>query len=135
MEFVVPSGDFEIDMNQMTVTDISGKSAQGLIDHLKNEDFFNVPEFPTSTFVITGSEKKDDFFSITGDLTIKDITNPVTFDMEILPTDSETITATATFEIDRTLWDVQYSSGKFFKDLGDKIINDNMEIKLDLIFS
>jgi hypothetical protein len=44
----------------------------------------------------------------------------------------ELVSAKATFEIDRTEWDIKYGSGKFFKDLGDKVINDNFQISFDL---
>ena len=46
--------------------------------HLKGADFFDVENFPTMSFKstsFTGSE-------LTGDLTIKDVTKPVTFDVD-----------------------------------------------------
>jgi hypothetical protein len=46
---------------------------------------------------------------------------------------AESVTATADFEIDRTEWDIRYGSGKFFKDIGDKAINDNFNVKLNLV--
>jgi polyisoprenoid-binding protein YceI len=52
--------------------------------HLKSEDFFDVETYPTITFVSTDVEQVDDEeFKITGDLTIKDVTKPVTFDVEL----------------------------------------------------
>src|SRR5690606_14996247 len=51
--------------------------------HLKSEDFFAVSQFPDIKFVSTGIEKvDDDEFKLTGDLTIKDVTKPVTFEVE-----------------------------------------------------
>lgn len=44
----------------------------------------------------------------------------------------EAVNATAEFEIDRTEWDIKYGSGKFFQDLGDKMIYDNFIIKLNI---
>lgn len=47
--------------------------------HLRTNDFFDAPTYPELTFVSTGVEKVDDeTFSVTGDLTIKDVTKPVT---------------------------------------------------------
>jgi len=47
--------------------------------HMKNEDFFNVDKFPTMTFKSTGIEVTgDNTANITGDLTILDVTKPVT---------------------------------------------------------
>jgi polyisoprenoid-binding protein YceI len=48
--------------------------------HLKSDDFFNAEAFPTITFKSTSIAKKGDKFAITGDLTIRDITQSVVFD-------------------------------------------------------
>jgi polyisoprenoid-binding protein YceI len=55
--------------------------------HLRNNDFFDVPNFPTITFKSTAVEAKGDAeFTMTGDLTIKGITKPVTIDFELTGT-------------------------------------------------
>ena len=46
--------------------------------HLKSGDFFDVESFPAITFVATSVEREDDEWAITGDLTIKDVTKPIT---------------------------------------------------------
>ncbi|ONI74398.1 polyisoprenoid-binding protein [Kribbella sp. ALI-6-A] len=52
-------------------------------DHLRSNDFFEMDEHPEITFVSTAVEPKgDDVFAVTGDLTIKGITKPVTIDFE-----------------------------------------------------
>ncbi|MED3661220.1 YceI family protein [Ureibacillus sp. FSL K6-8385] len=52
-------------------------------NHLKSADFFDVEKYPTITFKSTNIQKKDDnVFEVTGDLTIKDVTKPVTFEVE-----------------------------------------------------
>lgn len=51
--------------------------------HLRSADFFDVENFPNMTFVATNIVKTDDDeYKLTGDFTIKDITKPVTFDIE-----------------------------------------------------
>ena len=51
--------------------------------HLKSNDFFDMENHPTITFVSTGVEQVDtDNFKVTGDLTIKGVTKPVTVDFE-----------------------------------------------------
>ena len=51
--------------------------------HLKTGDFFEVETFPTLTFRSTAVEAADaDTLRVTGDLTIKDVTKPVTIDFE-----------------------------------------------------
>lgn len=50
--------------------------------HLKGENFFNVAEHPEITFVSTGLEKTGETTGVmTGDLTIKGNTKPVTLDV------------------------------------------------------
>ncbi len=50
---VLVGGQISIDMSTIVNTDMEGRMKQRLEWHLKNEDFFNVAEFPTSTITIT----------------------------------------------------------------------------------
>jgi len=51
--------------------------------HLKSDDFFNAEAYPEMSFKSTEITKKDDEnFTISGDLTIRDITKKVDFDAE-----------------------------------------------------
>ncbi|RFA14298.1 polyisoprenoid-binding protein [Subtercola boreus] len=50
--------------------------------HLRTNDFFNAPEFPTITFVSNSVVAEKDDLKVTGDLTIKGVTKTVTFDVE-----------------------------------------------------
>jgi len=52
-------------------------------EHLRGPDFFHVEEHPVMTFHSTAAELAgEDTFRLTGDLTIKGVTRPVTFDIE-----------------------------------------------------
>ncbi|CAM5211426.1 Polyisoprenoid-binding protein YceI OS=Ureibacillus acetophenoni OX=614649 GN=SAMN05877842_11245 PE=3 SV=1 [Ureibacillus acetophenoni] len=51
-------------------------------NHLKSADFFDIEKYPTITFRSTNITKDGDDYKVTGDLTIKDVTKPVTFDVE-----------------------------------------------------
>lgn len=52
--------------------------------HLKSPDFFDAATFPQLTFVSTAVKQvKDDAFEVTGDLTIRDVTKPATFTVEL----------------------------------------------------
>lgn len=52
-------------------------------NHLRAHDFFNVEAFPSITFDSTAFRKKDeDTYSLEGDLTIRDITKPVSLDVD-----------------------------------------------------
>ena len=50
--------------------------------HVKSADFLDVENFPELTFRSTGVEQDGDVYRITGDLTIRDVTKPVTVDFE-----------------------------------------------------
>ena len=52
--------------------------------HLKGNDFFDMENFPEIRFRSTSVEPAgDDNYRVTGDLTIKGVTNPVRFDLEL----------------------------------------------------
>lgn len=126
----VRSGTFVINLASIVNVDMQGSSYQKkLEDHLKSDDFFNVSKFPTATFKITSVDGD----TISGDLTVKGITMPVEFPATIDKV-GETYVAKADLTIDRTKWDIRYNSGKFFdpKNLGDKLIYDEIEIDLEL---
>jgi polyisoprenoid-binding protein YceI len=127
----ITGGTFEMDMKNLTVEDITdaGSNAK-LTGHLKSDDFFSVEKYGKSTLKIksvksTGGNNHE----ITGDLTIKGITKPVTFPATVI-TNNGTITTTAEIKFDRTHYDIKYRSGSYFEDLADKLIYD--EVKLDV---
>jgi len=51
-------------------------------NHLKSDDFFSAEKFPTMAFVGKGISANGEKRQITGDLTIRDVTRPVTLDVE-----------------------------------------------------
>ena len=52
--------------------------------HLRSADFFHAERFPEMTFVSTGVESQGGRrYRVTGDLTIKDRTRPITLDVEV----------------------------------------------------
>jgi hypothetical protein len=69
---------------------------------------------------------------VTADLTLKSETHPINF---IAKPSSDGKTATADLEFDRTKWNVRYGSGKFFKNLGDKMISDKVNLTVKLQFA
>jgi polyisoprenoid-binding protein YceI len=52
-------------------------------DHLRSPDFFDVKKFPKITFKSTKIIKAGNAYKLTGDLTIRDVTKPVTLDASI----------------------------------------------------
>lgn len=78
----------EADPEDLTTADIRFSVDTASIDtrnkdrdaHLKGEDFFDVEKYPKMTFQSTNIVKKGDGeYDVTGDLTIRDTTRPVTF--------------------------------------------------------
>ncbi|WP_341199649.1 YceI family protein [Croceibacter atlanticus] len=122
-------GEFVIDMTSINVTDLTGESKGKLEGHLKSDDFFGVNNFPTSKLLITSAEKTSEGHYVTADLTIKDITEPVNFVLNL-----NEDTATTSLKIDRTKYGVRYGSGSFFDNLGDNTISDNFELDVTLKF-
>ncbi|OYU83098.1 MAG: lipid-binding protein [Flavobacterium sp. BFFFF2] len=122
-------GTITVDMTSLTATDLSGEYQQKLNGHLKAEDFFGTDKFATSKIVFKKvADKGNGVFAVTADLTIKDMTNPITFDLTV-----KGDKATADLKVDRTKFGIKYGSGSFFDNLGDKTINDEFELKVALV--
>lgn len=125
-------------MTSITVVDITDAgSNKKLVDHLKNEDFFNTAAFPTAKLEIKRFEaiKPDEAnnnYKATGSLTIKGITNEVSFPARVDVKDGK-LSATAKITIDRTKWNVHYKSKSVFPDMGDKFIYDNVDFTVSLV--
>ncbi len=122
-------GEFVVDMTTLK----NDEGIDGLTKHLMNADFFDVAVYPESKLVITDVEAGSEVntYQVKGDLTIKDQTAPVAF-VAKLNTDNTKIMAITEFSIDRTNWGLKYASGKFFQDLGDNLIGDEILFKIDL---
>lgn len=135
----VESGTFVIDMNSIVVTDLEGKSKDDLENHLKGTvegkegDFFNVTKYPEATFVVTGINQKDGQTMLQGNLTMKEETKNVEFPVNV-NRNGETLELTSeTFAIDRTKWNVNFGSKSVFDGLGDKFVNDEIELTINVI--
>ncbi|WCD92396.1 YceI family protein [Microbacterium sp. nov. GSS16] len=55
---------------------------EGRDNHLRSADFFDVENFPTMEFVSTGARVEDGDFFVDGDLTIRGVTKPVSFEFD-----------------------------------------------------
>lgn len=129
---MIEKGKIVIDMTTITVTDMQGEWADKLKGHLESDDFFSVESHNTAVFEMTKATKKDgDNYEVTGNLTIKGITKPLTFMSKIEMKDGK-LAAYAELKVDRTLYDIKYGSGKFFEGLGDKMISDEFLIKFKI---
>ncbi|MFP9098091.1 YceI family protein [Flavobacterium sp. RHBU_24] len=124
-------GTAEVDMN--TMSDESHDSDSGLISHLKNPDFFDVERFPSAKIVLTKVVPANNGNSnVTGNLTIKGITHPVTFPAKI-EVKVGILTMNGKLVIDRTLWDINYKSGKLLYIIADEAISDSIEFYIKIV--
>jgi polyisoprenoid-binding protein YceI len=101
---------------------------------LKSEDFFGVSKYPTSMFKISNVKpgEEADEYHVTGDLTIKSTTLPITFPL-VISWDADRAIAKARITMDRADFDVRYGSGRFFEGLGDKAIKDEFTLDVTIV--
>ena len=134
----IVSGYFDIDMTSIKDLDMPvDDGAKDLENHLMSDDFFSVNNFPSARFEITKTTKIKDAvpggpnYDVTGDLTIKEVKNSLTFPA-LINFNDDGIEAKAKFKFDRTKWNVRYNSGKFFSDIGDGAISDAIGLEIHL---
>lgn len=122
-------GSIVVDMTTISTTDLkAGEGKEKLDGHLKAADFFGVEKHPTSKIDFKKiADKGNNVYTVTADLTIKNIKKSITFDIT-----ATTTSATAALKVDRTKYDIKYGSGSFFDGLGDKAINDEFELNVSL---
>ena len=129
-EETLSGGEFAVDMTSLISTDLEGGMKNKLETHLKSNDFFSVESHPTSKLVFTNVKATGkNSYEVIGDLTIKGITKPITFDLSIYGSK-----ATATMKVDRAQYNMKFRSGSFFENLGDKTIYDEFDLVVDLEF-
>lgn len=130
----ISSGEIEIDMTSISTMKTGSNNGESMLtNHLKTGDFFDVENFPVSKFVIKDINKVDDFnYLLTGDLTIKDVTKSVESKIIAYEKDGK-IYIDGGITIDRSLFGIKFGSSSFFENLGDKTIDNEFQIKLNLV--
>jgi polyisoprenoid-binding protein YceI len=130
-------GNIVLDMERITNIDLQDQGWRDmLIHHLRSPDFFAVELFPEASFRLTGWETGNNAppeapdGRATGELTIRDVTRTVSFQATIAPQADGSIKAHAAFDIDRTLWNVHYGSGRVFERLGMHLVHDIISLEM-----
>ncbi len=98
--------------------------------HLRSADFFDVEKFPTMHFVATAFDGEE----LTGDLTIKDVTHPVTLEVEFNGTQADPWGNTkagfeAEGEINRKDWGLTWNAAI---EGGGVLVSDKIKLVLDV---
>ncbi|MEL4356378.1 MULTISPECIES: YceI family protein [unclassified Luteococcus] len=104
-------------------------------EHLVSGDFFDAAQFPTITFVSTGVEAVDsDSVEITGDLTIKGITRPVTIGFEFTgtatdPSGNERIGFEGRTEVNRRDFNLTWNAAL---DTGGVLVSEKITLEFEI---
>jgi polyisoprenoid-binding protein YceI len=137
------AGSFVLDMTSVNVLDLSGDEKGYLEAHLRGtaedgqgvDDFFNTKQYPTGTFEITSampSAEAGANYMVKGNLTLKGVTKEVSFPANVTVAGGEVTVTAVPFTINRTEWGITYQSKNIFKNLGDKFIDDNITIGIQM---
>ena len=106
-------------------------------EHLRAADFFDAAKFPRMTFTSTKVEKVSATKAkVTGDLTLRGVTKPVTLDVEYTqpvknPWGKTIVGASATGKINRQDFGVSFSKAL---ETGGLLVGDEVTLQLDLEF-
>lgn len=133
---VLTGGSFDIDMNSIAVSDLTGGKKAKLEEHLKDGDFFETNKFPAGKFTITSVEAVANDPSVShrmsGDLMLKDKTKNISFPVKMSIAEGKLMAESKPFTFNRTEWDIKYRS-TVIGTIKNKLINDNigMTIKIE----
>ena len=117
---------------QMNMSSITSDNAR-VTTHLKSDDFFSTEKNPMSKFEITKvTSAGADRVNITGNLSIKGFTHPVTFPASVKQQKGILVAVASGIRVDRTKYDIKFRSKTFFGDIGDKAIDDEFELSINL---
>jgi polyisoprenoid-binding protein YceI len=103
--------------------------------HLKSNDFFAMDEFPQITFASTGVEPAGDgVYRVTGDLTIKGVTKPVTVDFEVTgpvadPWGNQRIGLEGSATVNRKDWGVNWNAAL---EAGGVLVSEKVTLEFDV---
>ena len=133
------NANVEIDMSTLRVDNFEEDTAQQtqLTGHLVSADFLDVPNHPTSTFELTGIEATEGDFNstLTGNLTIMNISKSISFKADVNISDDEISMKSEKFILDRTDWELVYNIEGSEGVPIDYIISNDLEFTIDVAVS
>ncbi len=136
---VIKNGRFILDMTSIKVLDIlNERKNKSLENHLKDDDFFGVHNYPKAVFEfstaepIKGAKDGEPNYHFKGDLTLKGITHALAFDARV-EIKKQGASASGQIIVDRAKYDIRYKSNTFFDGLGDRAIYDEFSITFHVI--
>jgi polyisoprenoid-binding protein YceI len=101
-------------------------------NHLRSADFLDVEKWPTMTFQSTAIEQTGNHWKVTGDLTIRDQTHPITLEVEFLGVTGDPWGGTragfeATGEIERKIWGLVWNVAV----VGGWLVSENVQLEIE----
>jgi polyisoprenoid-binding protein YceI len=103
--------------------------------HLRSNDFLDLEQHPQITFTSTAvAQVADDTYRVTGDLTIKGVTRPVTFDLvytgsALDPFGNQRVGFEGTTTINRKDWGVNWNAAL---EAGGVLVSEKVTLELDV---
>jgi len=130
---VLTGGNIEINTTSIQILDVTDPALnQQFAAHLASDDFFSTEKFKTASLEITSViQQSDNHYFVEGKLTIKAITHPIGFNLEVHEKEGE-LKVGGKVIIDRTKYDMKFRSGNFFTNLGDTLIYNEFELNVNL---
>jgi polyisoprenoid-binding protein YceI len=102
--------------------------------HLRTNDFFDIAQYPTMKLVSTAFRADGDDYEMDADLTIKDVTRPVTFELEFDGTGTDPwggtragLSLSAT--INRKDWGIEWNAPL---ETGGVLVGDKVQLEIDV---
>ena len=140
----ITGGRIVIDMHSIQNIDLTDPEYnKKLVGHLKSPDFFSVDSFPEAYFTITSVKGLENggqlptgetvTHEVSGNLKIKNIEKGITFKARIEVNENTVSASAPQFVIDRSEWKIKYGSRKFFDNLKDKFIYDEIGLKFTFV--
>jgi polyisoprenoid-binding protein YceI len=127
-------------MNSIVNLDVTNQEFnQKLVNHLKSDDFFSAGKHPKANFKIAsltpikGAQAGAANYTANGSLTIKGISQPVSFPVTVAVNGSTITAKSEAVVLDRTKWDIRYGSKSFFANIGDKAIYDDFTVQFNVV--
>ncbi len=121
-------GSFLINMSSIT------SDNERVTTHLKSDDFFGAQKTPSSKFeIVKVTAAGADRVNVSGNLTIKGITQPLSFPATVKRQKDIVVATASGIRVDRTKYDMKFRSKTFFLDIGDRAVDDEFELSINLV--
>ena len=140
--FTQVAGTLELDATDITRSKVTAEIQAASINtaedkrdaHLRSADFFDVENHPVLTFASTNIERDGDDLRLTGDLTIRGVTKPVTLAVEQLgtakdPWGNQRVAFAARGSLDRKEFGLGWNQ---VLEAGGFLVGDKVELILDV---